>query len=120
MFREILKEIVQSTPGARAAVVMGYDGITVDTFARPGYPTNLAEAVGMEFTVILSQVRSASQMLEAGAARTLTLQNEDSSTVFALIDARYFLALHLDAGGNTGKGKYLMRMHRDRLAEELR
>jgi len=120
MFREILKDVVEDTPGALGGVVMGYDGITVESYASPPSDQITVEAVGMEFSVILSQVRTATQMLEAGEPEALTIRSSSLVTVFHLLDDQYFAALTLGPDGNPGKARYLLRVHAPRLREELR
>ena len=119
MFQEILKGVIEETPGAIAGVVMGYDGITVDSYASPAGDLPTVEAVGMEFSVILSQVRTATQMLETGTPEGLTIRSSSMVTVFHMLNDRYFAALTLDPGGNPGKARYLLRVQAPRLREEL-
>ena len=72
MFREALQQVVDGTEGAIAAILMGYDGIPVEQYLAGDTSLNV-ESIGMEFSVVLSQIRKASEMLEAGAAREVTI-----------------------------------------------
>ncbi len=60
MFKETLKHIVDSTEGAIAGLLMGFDGIAVDSYTRDESPTSSAgtagtqkdiNEIGMEFSV---------------------------------------------------------------------
>lgn len=118
MFKNVLREVVENTEGALAGVLMGYDGITVDTYeVADAEPT--VETVGMEYSVVLSQVRQAAEMLEIGAAREVAVQAENMTTVIRLINAEYFVAVTLRPGGNSGKARYQLRLKAPTLLENL-
>ncbi|GAB4198336.1 MAG: GTPase [Sandaracinaceae bacterium] len=120
MFREVLSDVVDRTEGGLAALVMGMDGIAVDSYVRDDLPQPLeVENVGMEFSVILKDIRKAAELVDAGAAREVTIQGERMTTVIRLINDDYFVALALRPDGNYGKGRYLLRTGASKLASEL-
>jgi predicted regulator of Ras-like GTPase activity (Roadblock/LC7/MglB family) len=120
MFQEILKEVVDRTEGGIAGVVMGFDGITVDSYVSPASAGALeVETVGMEFSVILKDIRRAAEMLDAGAAREVAIQAEKLTTVIRLINDEYFVALALKPEGNYGKARFLLRTGASKLAQDL-
>jgi predicted regulator of Ras-like GTPase activity (Roadblock/LC7/MglB family) len=120
MFQEVLKDVVENTEGGLAGLVMGFDGIPVDSYLKdqPGAPVDV-ETVGMEFSVILKEIRRAAELLDAGEAREVSIQAERMTTVIRLINAEYFVAVALAPGGNHGKARYLLRTGASRLATEL-
>jgi 3-dehydroquinate dehydratase-2 len=71
MFREVLTDVVDRTEGGLAALVMGMDGIAVDSYVRQDQALEV-ENVGMEFSVILKDIRKATELVDAGAAREVT------------------------------------------------
>jgi len=114
MFGQKLEEAVKDVSGGRAAILMGFDGIPVDMYT--GETELDIETVGMEFSVLLKEVRKAAEMLEAGSTEEVTVRTEQMATVLRVINDEYFLALALDTMGNLGKARYLLRL----LAPELR
>jgi predicted regulator of Ras-like GTPase activity (Roadblock/LC7/MglB family) len=118
MFQDVLREVVTGTEGGVAALLMGYDGIPVEQYVAQGADVNV-EAVGMEYSVILTQIRKAAALLEAGSAREVSIQAEHMITVIRLLNDDYFVALTLRPGGNYGKARYLLRMHANKLLGEL-
>ncbi len=120
MFQEVLKDVVDRTEGAIASVVMGYDGITVDSYVDPdaGVPFEV-ETIGMEYSVILKDIRRAAELLEAGSAREVAIQAERLTTVIRLINDEYFVALAIKPGGNYGKARFLLRTCVGKLAADL-
>lgn len=119
MFREILERVVKNTPGALAGVVMGYDGIPVDSYAPSTMDRTTIEAVGMEFSVIMSQVRTAATMLESGPAQGVTIRTTELTTVVRMLDRSHFAAVALKPTGLAGKARFLLRLEDSRLQEEL-
>ena len=114
MFGTKLEDAVKGVGGGRAAILMGFDGIPVDMYT--GETTLDIETVGMEFSVLLKEVRKAAELLDAGATEEVTVRTEQLATVLRVINDEYFLALALDRLGNLGKARYLLRV----LAPEMR
>lgn len=120
MFQEILKDVVDRTEGGIAGVVMGFDGITVDSYvnADSGHILEV-ETVGMEYSVILKEIRKAAEMLDCGQAREVSIQAERLTTVIRLINEEYFVALAMKPDGNFGKARFLLRTSAGKLAADL-
>ncbi len=108
MFGKKLEETVDGVAGGTAAIVMGFDGIPVDAFSKS--PETDMETIGMEFSVLLKEVRKAAEMLDAGSAEELTVRTEKMSTILRIINDEYFVAIALAPDGNVGKARYLLRM----------
>jgi len=120
MFQEILKDVVDRTEGGIAGVVMGFDGITVDSYLNEASGHLLeVETVGMEYSVILKEIRKAAEMLDAGAAKEVAIQAERLTTVIRLINDEYFVALAMKPEGNFGKARFLLRTSASKLAQDL-
>lgn len=116
MFLEKLEHAVRDV-GGQAAVLMGFDGIPVETYTNEA--TVDIETMGMEFSVLLKDVRRAAESLEAGEAEELTVKTDRISTVMRIVNRQYFLALSVPAGGNLGKARYRLRLLAPALAGEL-
>lgn len=114
MFGSKLENAVKDVSGAKAAILMGFDGIPVDMYT--GETAMDIETVGMEFSVLLKEVRKAAEQLDAGATEEVTVRTEQLSTILRVINDEYFLAIALDRLGNLGKARYLLRV----LAPEMR
>ena len=73
MFTGTLKKVVDNVDGGIAAVIMGLDGIPVDTYVRQDGRVDVT-TVGMEFSFILSQIRKAADSLQVGGLEELTVR----------------------------------------------
>ena len=117
MFGSILQDTVENVKGAHAAILMGFDGIPVDAYT--GNADSDIESIGMEFSVLIKEIQSAAQQLEAGRANEITIRTEKFSTILRILNDEYFLAIAVGADGNLGKARYLLRMAVPKLLEVL-
>jgi predicted regulator of Ras-like GTPase activity (Roadblock/LC7/MglB family) len=118
MFKEPLQKIVDNVEGGIAGLVMGFDGIAVESYTREGHKMDI-NTVGMEFSFILSQLRKAADILDVGGVTEISIKAEKLTIVVRVLNSDYFLALALGPEGNFGKGRYLMRVVAPRLQAEL-
>ena len=109
MFGTILEEAVLGVKGAKAAILMGFDGIAVDTYQAKNSNEDI-ETIGMEFSVLLREVKKAAEALETGPTTEMTVQTETMTTILRIVNEDYFLAIAVVDGGNTGKARYMLRM----------
>ena len=126
MFKKHLKKLVDGVDGGVAALLMGFDGIAVDSFAREPAPGKSAadgkldiQAVGMEFSFILTQVRKAAESLGAGAVEEMTIRTGSMLLLVRVLTPEYFIALAIAPDGNFGKGRYLLRIGAPQFLAEL-
>jgi predicted regulator of Ras-like GTPase activity (Roadblock/LC7/MglB family) len=118
MFKDLLQQVVENTNGAVAGLLMGFDGITVDSYVASDIGLNV-ETIGMEYSVVLNQIKQAAEMLDIGAAREVAVQAENMTTVIRLLNDEYFVALAMQPNGNVGKARYLLRTNAEKILETL-
>ena len=109
MFNETLREIVEGTEGGVAGLLMGYDGIAVDSWAREDSEFDI-NTVGMEISVVLKDILRAAEQLETGGAQEVAIQADRLTTVVRMLNGDYFVALAIKPDGNVGKGRFLLRL----------
>ncbi len=118
MFQENIKRLVDETEGSVAGLLMGFDGIAVDSFSVPGSGVDIT-TVGMEFSFVLTQIRKAAEILEVGGLQEIAIRAENLTILIRVVSHEYFIALAMRANGNFGKGRYLLRVVAPKLQEEL-
>jgi predicted regulator of Ras-like GTPase activity (Roadblock/LC7/MglB family) len=118
VFTEHIKAVVDRVDGGVGGVVMGLDGIAVETYIRDGAGVDI-NTIGMEFSFILTQVKKAGQILKLGGVREFAIKAESLFLVIRMLNDEYFLAVVLQSGGNFGKCRFLMRVVEPRLCAEL-
>src|SRR5262249_25088006 len=101
-FRESIKQLVEKLDGGVAAVLIGFDGITVDSSARSGYDGALPDiqTVAMEFADLIAQARRTLVSLDAGALEEFSLRAEALTLVVRVLTQEYFLACAVLPTGN--------------------
>jgi len=118
VFTEHLKRVVDHVDGGIGGLIMGLDGIAVDSYIADGNKMDIT-TLGMEFSFILGQVKKASEILRLGGVNELTIKAESLYLVVRMINPEYFLAIVLSADGNFGKCRFLMRLAQPKLLAEL-
>ena len=118
MFQENLKRLVADTEGGVAGLLMGFDGIAVDSYTEPSTGFDIT-TVGMEFSFVLTQVRKAAEILEVGGLQEIAIRAEKLTIIMHVVSHEYFIALAMRPEGNFGKGRYLLRVVAPKLQAEL-
>jgi predicted regulator of Ras-like GTPase activity (Roadblock/LC7/MglB family) len=118
VFAETLRKVVDNVDGGIGAVVMGLDGIAVESYMRDSTRLDIT-TIGMEFSFILSQVRKAADSLQVGTVEEVSVRAERLVLVIRMLAGQYFLAVALGAEGNFGKARYLMRLATPALTAQL-
>ena len=118
MFKEALRSIVDGTEGAIAGLLMGFDGIAVESYSAPGEPVDIT-TVGMEFSFVLTQVRKAAEILEVGTLQEIAIRSEKLTILIRVVSPEYFIALAIRPEGNFGKGRYLLRVVAPKMQADL-
>jgi predicted regulator of Ras-like GTPase activity (Roadblock/LC7/MglB family) len=109
LFAETLRKVVDNVDGALAAVIMGLDGIPVETYVRQSDKVDVT-TVGMEFSFILTQVRKAGDSLQVGGLEELSVKAQRLLLVCRMLSPQYFIAIAMAPEGNFGKARYLARL----------
>jgi predicted regulator of Ras-like GTPase activity (Roadblock/LC7/MglB family) len=118
LFAETLKKVVDNVDGGIAAVVMGLDGIPVDSYVRQNDRVDV-NTVGMEFSFILTQVRKAGESLQVGGLEELSVRAQQLLLICRMISPQYFVAIAVAPEGNFGKARYLARLATPALVAQL-
>jgi predicted regulator of Ras-like GTPase activity (Roadblock/LC7/MglB family) len=118
VFAETLKKVVDNIEGGIAAVVMGLDGIAVDSYVKLDDRVDV-NTVAMEFSFILGQVRKAGDSLAVGSLEELSVKAQRLLLVCRMLSAQYFIAIVMAPEGNFGKARYLARLAQPALVAQL-
>jgi predicted regulator of Ras-like GTPase activity (Roadblock/LC7/MglB family) len=117
LFAETLRKVVDNVDGALAAVIMGLDGIPVETYVRNDRVD--VTTVGMEFSFIIGQIRKAGESLQVGALEELSVKAQRLVLVCRMVSPQYFVAIAMAPEGNFGKARFLARMATPALVAQL-
>ncbi|MBL8683125.1 MAG: hypothetical protein JNK05_28415 [Myxococcales bacterium] len=118
MFKDALRDVVEHTQGGQAGLLMGFDGIAVESHVRDGVELNI-ETIGMEMSVVLKQLMHAIESVQAGAAQELAIQAEKLTLIVRVLNNDYYLALAVAPDGNYGKARFLLRLAAPKILSAL-
>lgn len=119
MFGELLDRVLTGTPGAVGVTLMGFDGIAIESRSVDEPGDVLLQSAYIELGAIATQLKSVAASLNAGDVREVAVQTAELTTVLRPLTDEYFVAVSLKPGGNTGKGRYLLRIVGPQLIAEL-
>jgi predicted regulator of Ras-like GTPase activity (Roadblock/LC7/MglB family) len=120
-FVDHLTSVVNSVDGAIACSLMGFDGISVETFQS----TKLNSAgidmpnTWVEYANVLGQLKAQVEVLKTGNVSEISVNTEKIVTIMRMVTPEYFVVLALTPNGNYGKGRYALRIAAPKLAKEL-
>ncbi|MCD6499270.1 MAG: hypothetical protein J7M25_13340 [Deltaproteobacteria bacterium] len=120
MFREHLQEMVEKVEGSKAALLMGFDGISIDAYTRPDLdePFDI-QTVGMELSIVMTQMSKAAELLEEGQVQEVAIRADRLTLVFRILSQEYFVLLALAPNGNFGKARFVLRMQVPKILKQL-
>jgi predicted regulator of Ras-like GTPase activity (Roadblock/LC7/MglB family) len=117
-FREHLQQVVENVDGAVACVLMGTDGIEVDSHVGEVLGFDVPTLL-IEYSSLFRAARDAAAAHQAGGVTELSVQSEQLLVVARLVSPEYFMVVALRPDGNFGKARYLMRVTAPKLLAEL-
>jgi predicted regulator of Ras-like GTPase activity (Roadblock/LC7/MglB family) len=117
MFKETLQGVVEGTQGGLAGLLMDFEGIPLESYAKD--VDFDIEAVGAEASVVVKAIQRAAVMLDAGETREVAIQSDKMATLIRVINNEYFVAVTLAPDANLGKARFLLRVAVPKLREEL-
>ena len=118
MFAETLRKVVDNVDGGIAAVIMGLDGIPVDSYVRQSDRLDV-NTVAMEFSFILTQIKKAGESLQVGGLEELVVRAQRLVLICRMISPQYFVGIAVAPEGNFGKARFLARMATPALVAQL-
>jgi predicted regulator of Ras-like GTPase activity (Roadblock/LC7/MglB family) len=118
MFRDALQNVVNGVDGGLAGMVMDFEGIPLETYSRGDSEFDI-ENVGAETSVLVKAIQRATDMLNAGETREVSIKSDRVTTLIRVLNESYFVALTLRPEGNLGKARYMLRVLAPQLVQEL-
>ena len=116
--REALQSMVETVGGGIGAVIMGYDGIAIDEYIAPETTFDV-QLLSVEYSNLLKEIKQAVNVLKTGSMEEVAINTDISRVLIRVINDDYFLVLVLDADGNFGKGRYLLKKFAPQFGESL-
>jgi predicted regulator of Ras-like GTPase activity (Roadblock/LC7/MglB family) len=106
-FARVLKEAVERVEGAFSAMIIGIDGMPVDSYTVEKI-LNM-ESLSAESSQMMKGIKSASESLGLGEAREFSIISDLCGIIMRRINSEYYMAILIRPGGNVGKGRFILR-----------
>jgi predicted regulator of Ras-like GTPase activity (Roadblock/LC7/MglB family) len=118
MFRDSLQGMVDRLTGGVAGILMGIDGIAVDSYTKADETLDI-QTVGMELSLAVGQMRKATEELAVGHLHEITLRSDNLIVLIHVLNEEYFVACAVKPDALFGKARYLMRLLVPQIQAEL-
>lgn len=118
VFKEILRDMVESVEGGIGAIIMGYDGIAIEEYVKDAGPFDV-QLLAVEYTTLLKEIKRTIEVLKTGEMEEVSIITGLTRVIVRAISSEFFVVLVLDSEGNYGKGRYLLKRDAIKLRDEL-
>ena len=105
--RDTLKSIVDKIPGAKGAILMGFDGIAVEQYE--GQAGVDIEGIASEFSFRFLDLLKAAKALDLGSLSDITIKAERGTLLVRCLSDEFFTIVLLSDSGSFGKGRWVLR-----------
>jgi predicted regulator of Ras-like GTPase activity (Roadblock/LC7/MglB family) len=116
--RDSLRSIVENVDGGLAAMIMAYDGIPVDEVCVKQTEFDI-QLLSVEYATVLKEIRRSIEVIKAGDLEEVSITTNQSCVVIRVLNEELFIVLIIKRDGNFGKGRYLLRLKSNEIAQEL-
>jgi len=117
MFKPILEKLLDRIPGAQWAVVVGVDGVVIDSSSRAQPPE--LEILAADYSTQLRSWQRIAEETGTGGVQGSLIFTERGKIVFQMITPDYFLLVGLDEAGISGKARFEVTRSRPEFEREL-
>lgn len=108
-----LVEALRTRDGVDAAVILGRDGLLIDSHVAPGVD---AEAIAARIPSIVSPADDVGQAVGHGSLLTAVLEYEQGHAIISAMSAEALLLVLARPGANLGQLLHELRRHRASIA----
>lgn len=112
--KEHLQKLVDGVDGAKAALLMDFDGIEIANYVRGDFDI---QTLGIEFSQLMNNVRRQATILEVGDLEEMVVRTQKLLLLFRVVNKDSFLILACTETVNFGKARFLMRLAAPKLLE---
>lgn len=116
--RDTLRSIVENVDGGLAAMIMAYDGISVDEVSVEQTEFDM-QLLSVEYATVLKEIKRSVEVIKAGDMEEVSITTDRTCVAIRVLNEDLFVVLVIKRDGNFGKGRYLLRLKSYEIAQEL-
>jgi predicted regulator of Ras-like GTPase activity (Roadblock/LC7/MglB family) len=119
-FKEHLERVCSTVEGSVLCTMMGNDGIPIDSAVSTTTTSPVdVQTILIEFAGMMAQMQKSSATVTSGPVEELSIRTGQVVAILRPVSRDYFLGLAMLTSGNTGKGRYMLRVIAPALLREL-
>jgi len=107
MFKQKLARVVSNVDGALGCMLIGFDGIAIDSVWDQDLPQ--MSAVAVELSNLLAKFRRL-QIQDVGEISEVSITTGDITTLARVVAGEYLLILAMSMNGDVGRGQTMLRL----------
>jgi predicted regulator of Ras-like GTPase activity (Roadblock/LC7/MglB family) len=115
-FKTVLREVIGTVPGSLVAMVVGRDGVIVESYQNSNIGLD-PEAMGAEYANVVSEVNKQISILKLDDLKDVTVCSDRFRLVAHLISNEYYFVVFLSSRANEGLARYKTRIFSLKLRE---
>jgi len=115
-FKTVLKEVIKVIPGSLVAMVVGKDGIIVDSYQNAGIDLD-REVAGAEYSGVVAEVHKQISILKLDDLKDVTVCSDLFTVIAHAISQDYYFIVFLNLDANEGLARYKVRVYSLKLHE---
>ena len=108
-FKTVLKEVIRAIPGSLIAMVIGRDGIIVESHQNAKIDLD-QDAMGAEYAGVVSEVHKQISILKLDDLKDITVCSGLFTVVAHIISHDYYFLIFLDSRANEALARYKTRI----------
>lgn len=116
--RDTLRSIVENVDGGLAAMIMAYDGISVDEVSVEQTEFDM-QLLSVEYATVLKEIKRSVEVIKAGDMEEVSITTDRTCVAIRVLNEDLFVVLVIKRDGNFGKGRYMLRLKSYEIAQEL-
>ncbi|MGI9036503.1 MAG: roadblock/LC7 domain-containing protein [Pyrinomonadaceae bacterium] len=109
MFKEVLQTALNHTEGCLGVIIMGMDGIAVESVRQVEVTEANLDVAVAEYVALVRNAGRANREIGLGKFNEVTLSGESGIFILRFIGEDYFIAMILSPEGNFGRARYELR-----------
>lgn len=117
-FKEIMRNLVETIPGARGAIFVDWEGEAVDQYSLDEDIYQL-KVMGAYKGVILNLINEAQKSVDSKEIKTVTVRMDRYSVILAPVKEGYYIALVMASDTMMSRAVYLIKNSVKDLADNM-
>ena len=117
-FKKIIRELVDSTPGATGAIFVDWEGEAVDQFTLDNDAHHI-KVVGAHKGVILSLINDVGKATDDSRVDSVIMRMENYGVIMAPVKDGYFVAMTLKPDTSFSRARFGMEKAVEALRKEM-